>query len=451
MRKSFRNRNNNRNRIMIILIALLFVSLGYAAISTTLKINGTASVKKINWSIYWDNPVVTAGSKINTPPSIGQDQGEQVNTKATWSVSLDIPGDFYEFTIDAVNNGTIDAAISEINVTKSNLPDYILFSMTYENGQDVEVGHILSKKSGNTPTVEKYKVRVEYDRAAATAETINNVSVGGDDYEFTVSITYGFTDENSITKEEAEDANILYAIYTGVDGEGDCSNNKSPHCEIWDTLLTNFATASEDVTDKYFGGPTDDYRKLRLEYKRYKGTSTYDSSDIAYDHDKRNLIGHYLEIISFDRKIRYNPKLFYGFKIDSNRVIQKKYICVLYNGKKTCFEIAKEDYYSSETMGETKDVIWNKLVKMYGEYDDSEHVGCWEDSSYIRCLSPDKTHYVEYEYEYSSEMIKISIKDTKNKAYYCYGGVRIAGPNDIESPENSSCYYSEFDDGLIIN
>ena len=55
-------------------------------------------------------------------------------TEVTYEVTLAKPGDFYEFTVDAVNAGTVDAIIDEVRstykigeggtttITSSNLP-----------------------------------------------------------------------------------------------------------------------------------------------------------------------------------------------------------------------------------------------------------------------------------------------------------------------------------------
>ena len=102
-------KNKKRNRIMLLLILLLGITVGFAALATTLKINGNASITKNNWSVYWDEDsiAVTQGSKGDTMPGVVNGEDGSVNTKVNWNVNLEVPGDFYEFTIDATNNGTI--------------------------------------------------------------------------------------------------------------------------------------------------------------------------------------------------------------------------------------------------------------------------------------------------------------------------------------------------------
>jgi len=186
------------NKYLLLLILLLVVTIGYALLSTTLKITGNATVTKQNWSVYWGTPTVTQGSKSMTAPTRTEDSGDPSNTKLIWSVTLDLPGDFYEFTVDAVNAGTIDAMITGITPTVSPAlptnPDYIKYSVTYADGTTPALNHLLKKAdqstTPSTPTTQGYKVKVYYDENAATAATINNMN-SSTTYTFTLDITYG--------------------------------------------------------------------------------------------------------------------------------------------------------------------------------------------------------------------------------------------------------------------
>jgi len=179
-------RKRKNNKYLLLLILLLGITLGYALISTTLKINGTANVLKQTWNVYWDTPVVTEGSVSTTVPTRTNDEGDPVNTKLVWTVDLALPGDFYEFTVDAVNEGTIDAMITGINNTVTPaLPEYIKYDVTYADGVTPAVNHLLAKN-----TTKKYKVRVYYDETVATASTINNMT-SDTQYTFTFNVTYG--------------------------------------------------------------------------------------------------------------------------------------------------------------------------------------------------------------------------------------------------------------------
>ena len=99
--------------ILFILIVLFGVSVGYAAMSRALTINGNSEVKQNTWDIHFENVQIKKGSVTATKePTL-----ENSNTSVNFSFMLDLPGDYYEFTVDAVNRGTIDAMIDSITKT----------------------------------------------------------------------------------------------------------------------------------------------------------------------------------------------------------------------------------------------------------------------------------------------------------------------------------------------
>ena len=195
-----------KNTIMVLLVLLLTVTIGFAALATTLKINGSASITKNNWSVYWDEEsiAVTQGSKGDTIPDVVNGEDGSINTKVNWNVILELPGDFYEFTIDAVNAGTIDAMITGITSTlPQDLPSYVSYSVTYADGIEPAVNHLLPKgtKSGSTitPTTEKYKVRIEF-KDTITPEQMDAIPEDGLSFDFGYEVQYGQATDDAIQK-----------------------------------------------------------------------------------------------------------------------------------------------------------------------------------------------------------------------------------------------------------
>lgn len=152
----------NNKILYLLLLLVLGISIGYAALASNLKINGAAGVKNASWIIYLTNPQVVDGSVTDTKPELSQN-----NTVATYSVTLNKPGDFYEFTIDTKNDGTLDAEILNViskfdnedgdNITEQNLPPYLEYFVTYANGDPISSGDGLLH--GETKT---FRVRVAY-------------------------------------------------------------------------------------------------------------------------------------------------------------------------------------------------------------------------------------------------------------------------------------------------
>ena len=107
-------KRRSHNGIIALVILLLGISIGYAALTTTLVINGESTIKKVVWNMHFKNAHTEDGSV-----SIDTTHGEKAayipnsdETKVEYKVSLKQPGDFYEFTVDVVNDGTLDAKIS---------------------------------------------------------------------------------------------------------------------------------------------------------------------------------------------------------------------------------------------------------------------------------------------------------------------------------------------------
>ena len=113
------------------------------------------------------------------------------DTQVTYNVTLTMPGDYYEFTVDAVNEGTIDAMIQTFSNTglTTEQEKYLSYSIKYANGFDVANKHLLAH--GETTT---YVVRVEYkkDLNAGDLPTSDQIIT------LTFSVTYEQADSTAI-------------------------------------------------------------------------------------------------------------------------------------------------------------------------------------------------------------------------------------------------------------
>ena len=157
--------------LSIVLISIFSLTIVYAALSVTLNITGSAEVVASTWDIHLDNIKVTSGSVSGTTPSI------TTPTTATFSTTLNTPGDFYEFTIDVVNDGSIDAMIDGVTKTPTlttTQAKYLNYIIEYQNGESINTKQLVSKKS-----FVRLKVRVEFRKdiiasdLPTTSETLN--------------------------------------------------------------------------------------------------------------------------------------------------------------------------------------------------------------------------------------------------------------------------------------
>ena len=138
-----------------IILLILALGIGYAYLNTTLNITGTTDVDSNTWDVYWDNVQVTTGSVTAEEPEI-----DMSGTIISFSVHLEQPGDFYEFTVDAKNDGSIDAMIETVTKTINNnttVPTYLDYEVTYSDGVEILENQLLEAN-----TTETYKVRITY-------------------------------------------------------------------------------------------------------------------------------------------------------------------------------------------------------------------------------------------------------------------------------------------------
>ena len=162
-------RKNNQTIIIAVLAAtVLFMSIGFAAFAQTLNIQGNVVVEPTKWSVHWDTQSYQkgAGSVDILNESLTADSTPTLtNTDVTFGAKLSKPGDFAEFTINAINDGDFDAKLTAI--TLSSLTEaqskYLTYTVTY-NGTDYTSSATglnipLAATGTNTVTV---KVKVLY-------------------------------------------------------------------------------------------------------------------------------------------------------------------------------------------------------------------------------------------------------------------------------------------------
>ena len=140
--------------LCLILVCVFTLTVAYSALSAVLTIQGNARVSAADWDIYLNNPRVTSGSATINVPVI------KTSSTLEFETILNMPGDFYEFVVDVVNAGDIDAMIE--NVVKT--PDlteeqakFLKYEVSYQNGEAITTKQLLAKN-----TTMPIKVRIEY-------------------------------------------------------------------------------------------------------------------------------------------------------------------------------------------------------------------------------------------------------------------------------------------------
>ena len=175
----------------LFVLILLGLGLGYASLQTNLNITGTTTLKDNRWDIHLENVSVNNESVSASTPTINTNRDT-----VTYSVTLNKPGDFYEFTVDAKNDGSIDGMISNVSsklndVEITTLPTALSYSLTYSDGVAIANNHLLS--AGDKVT---YKLRVGY-RTDITASDLPETE---QTLNFSFTVTYVQADSNAIEK-----------------------------------------------------------------------------------------------------------------------------------------------------------------------------------------------------------------------------------------------------------
>ena len=177
-----------KTRVLVLILFILSMGLGYALLTQDLTINGVTRVKGNTWDIHFNNVQINSNSVSLSSGDSAASIDSNDNTLVNYTVTLKQPGDFYEFTVDAVNAGTVDGMIGEV-ISKLNgtvisstnpLPSYLNYTFSYEDDIPVESNHLL--EAGHTET---YKVRLEFkldieNSELPSTDQTNAFSVGVD-------------------------------------------------------------------------------------------------------------------------------------------------------------------------------------------------------------------------------------------------------------------------------
>ena len=156
-KKKKRKLEDNVYVISIVVLLLVAVTVAYSLVSTSLTINGITNIRRSEWDVHMDSvETVTGRDLLVSPPSVDNN-----TTIVNFAINLNKVDDLYEFTIDAYNEGTVDAKVS--SVIKSGLTSeqegYVDYDITYADGTEIQEGDFLGAGQRR-----KLKVKVKYLR-----------------------------------------------------------------------------------------------------------------------------------------------------------------------------------------------------------------------------------------------------------------------------------------------
>ncbi len=185
-----KKKNLQMGIIGVLAVAVLFMAIGFAAYSQTLNITGNVTAKASKWSIHWDTGSfqLASGSQTlsneNGNPSFGTGGVPALsNTSMSFAATLNEPGEFVAFDVDAINDGTMDAELTGITISMSPAATYLTTEVTYAgttyNATTSNLSIPLDAEDSETVTV-----KVSYVQPADSTQLPAN--------DVTVSVSIGF-------------------------------------------------------------------------------------------------------------------------------------------------------------------------------------------------------------------------------------------------------------------
>lgn len=247
--------------LCIVMISVFSLTIAYAALNAVLNISGNAEVSASTWDVYLLNVQVKSGSVNSDTPVING------GNTVSFSTTLNMPGDFFEFTVDVVNNGSIDAMIDSVTKSptlSSSQAKYLNYIIEYQNSEAITTKQLVKKNS-----YVRLKVRLEYrsdlvsSDLPTSSETLN--------LSFTVNYTQSDGTGSSITNNGVRTISFMIEgeTYYALDGQQ------------W----YNWVTSSYN-TGEFF---INDYDEVTFSNKcyivKYNGRSVKDNDIIQENYD----------------------------------------------------------------------------------------------------------------------------------------------------------------------
>ena len=196
--------------IVVMLIVVAVLTVAFASLSSILNIKGTAYLDAAKWGIKFEN--LSEPEKIGTSIVTGTAKIEETKSAEIngINVSLSTPGDKVVYTVDLVNEGTINAKIDKIEKTEltSEQQKYLTFKVTDKSGNEISENDILSADE-----TKKLIITVEFIKDLTKEDLPKQTS--------TISLSYKLnfvqTDEKKDTTTPSEVQNELPSGYKRVE------------------------------------------------------------------------------------------------------------------------------------------------------------------------------------------------------------------------------------------
>ena len=307
------NFNDRKNILLVVLvIGVISMTVAFAALSTNLRINGTANVAATRWNIHFDNwtmakPNINVAGVTNTAT---QTQAATLTPTTNTTlisglvVNLAQPGDTMSYTFNIVNDGTIDAVLDSFDAQMTSA------SSTSDLEYEVVCGEQGTKGSqtlGDNPSTPQETDALDAGKARACKLTITykeatNVHTAGQNQRYegterTISISANWSwsqgnGSSSNTEPVTPTQGSGVFIKEGTTGwkllNPDVQDITQQNYEYWTTTTEKIMSGWHELED-YYGNKQEYYFENGLAYKgwlEYNGKnyylSTFDTDGNGY-------------------------------------------------------------------------------------------------------------------------------------------------------------------------
>lgn len=197
-----------------ILLLIVSISIGFAYLSSVLNINSGVSFRENSFDVHFENINILSEDIEYTTLEISPSDSTTLNA----SINFYEPSEIFEFTVDVINGGGIDAKLQSIeNNLTSSISEFITIETKYFDGQEIKENDLL--RMGQSKKI-RIKVTYNYD--------IEELPTAGTT---TVAITMNYINKNA--KEMDYDRNVWTYEYMGSDQTFVVPKTGTYKIELW--------------------------------------------------------------------------------------------------------------------------------------------------------------------------------------------------------------------------
>ena len=263
--------------LIAVIVAIIGLSVAFAALSQTLTINGTGKVASSTWSVVWeeiDNQTIVPSEGVTVQSgypkldtvSLVKDNNAQLTgtTLDLGQITLHKPGDNATFRINIANVGDIDAMVTGVTGVSVN-NTYVSYSVKYLDNEEVSNalnGRLLAAGDRKLVTIEvKFKEDV-------TTEQYNQIPQNGVTVDLNgVTITYsqndgtGTADTTTTTTTQAQQQGYSFTLNDISSYWGTANNNygyKISASDFWSLIGSSDLSGTEYVNGMWLAFQTND-------------------------------------------------------------------------------------------------------------------------------------------------------------------------------------------------